>query len=488
MRTAFAVEQRRVFLRRIEIGRQDYPRQHLFAVGGFHPAFLDFAKADLVEDRLVDERELRDGSVFQVDFIEFRGRRDRADIGYGLAVCDRYGVDVVIAPGQYGNVAVHVHAAELVRSLHRREEPKRFAAVPDDVGSVVVEILREFLHQARFGIPDHQTLLVGFIARTTLRTECDFGAVGREYGVFVVADERQFGFGCRIVTGDGGESLADVGRGACLRVIDENVRVGRNGVFRTCQRFAGVCESGAVRSPRDFGHIEIGCQRSVPLRTFADDVHALPDAAGGQLRDEDVAVFAFIPAVPVAAHQVVVNAGFRFGHVRVDVGRLAVGDLYALYIKDFVTRRIYAEPFDVLVEFRKLAGILSVGSHFPDLRTSAAVGQEVDLAAVGIPFRIGVVRREVGQLGDFAAGGVTNVDRRNAPVLLHIVPGDGVEQPTGVGRERGQSYAAHFPHHFGRENAGGDLLLGERVVDSEGLGALFTASAESHERNCHKEE
>ena len=173
---------------------------------------------------------------------------------------------------------------------------------------------------------------------------------------------------------------------------------------------------------------------------------------------------------------------------RVDVGRLAVGDLYALYIKDFVTRRIYAEPFDVLVEFRKLAGILSVGSHFPDLRTSAAVGQEVDLAAVGIPFRIGVVRREVGQLGDFAAGGVTNVDRRNAPVLLHIVPGDGVEQPTGVGRERGQSYAAHFPHHFGRENAGGDLLLGERVVDSEGLGALFTASAESHERNCHKEE
>ena len=36
-----------------------------------------------------------------------------------------------------------------------------------------------------------------------------------------------------------------------------------------------------------------------------------------------------------------------------------------LYIKDFVTRRIYAEPFDVLVEFRKLAGILSVGSHFP---------------------------------------------------------------------------------------------------------------------------
>mgnify|MGYP000243657441 CR=1 FL=1 len=86
---------------------------------------------------------------------------------------------------------------------------------------------------------------------------------------------------------------------------------------------------GCVRSPRDFGHIEIGCQRSVPLRTFADDVHALPDAAGGQLRDEDVAVFAFIPAVPVAAHQVVVNAGFRFGHVRVDVGRLAVGDLYA---------------------------------------------------------------------------------------------------------------------------------------------------------------
>ena len=75
-----------------------------------------------------------------------------------------------------------------------------------------------------------------------------------------------------------------------------------------------------------------------------------------------------------------------------------------LYIKDFVARRIYAEPFDVLFEFRKLAGILSVGTHFPDLRTSAAVGQEVDLAAVGIPFRIGVVRRKVGQLGDFAAG------------------------------------------------------------------------------------
>ena len=42
--------------------------------------------------------------------------------------------------------------------------------------------------------------------------------------------------------------------------------------------------------------------------------------------------------------------------------------------------------------------------------------------------------------------------------------------------------------HFDLYGIDADLFLGERVVDSEGLGALFAASAESHERNCHKEE
>ena len=53
LRTALAVKQHRIGFGRIEIGGQDYPRQHLFAVGGLDPALAHFAHPDIVVNLLV---------------------------------------------------------------------------------------------------------------------------------------------------------------------------------------------------------------------------------------------------------------------------------------------------------------------------------------------------------------------------------------------------------------------------------------------------
>ena len=61
LRTAFAEEQGRILLVRVEMRRIDNPGQHLLAVSGFHPASLYFTHFQLVVDLFVLEGELRYG-------------------------------------------------------------------------------------------------------------------------------------------------------------------------------------------------------------------------------------------------------------------------------------------------------------------------------------------------------------------------------------------------------------------------------------------
>ena len=53
LRTAFAEEQGGVFLCLVEIGRQDYPSQHVLVVGGLYPALAHLAELEVGIERFV---------------------------------------------------------------------------------------------------------------------------------------------------------------------------------------------------------------------------------------------------------------------------------------------------------------------------------------------------------------------------------------------------------------------------------------------------
>ncbi len=422
----------------------------------------------------VDLRQPLHASVGGVDGVELRSHRDRADLGGDPSAGQREGVDVVVARGEHlhdGEAAQtrvgHVDPADLVGGLDRGDEEQVVVVLPDGVHGVVVEAGREILHQPRLEVVDEQALLVRFVAGALHRAEGQPAAVGRPDGVFVVADHR---VALRIV-------LADVRRLLCLQVVDVDVRVGRDGVGSAGQRLAGVGQLAAVGRPGDFGHVEVGGQRSVPAG-LGHDVGAGRRLAAVEPGDEDVTVVALVPVVPVADHQVVVDAGPGVGQVGVDLFGPEVGRVTTLHPPDMSPVGADAEALDVgaaVLVAGDLLGVLSVGRHGPYLHRPAAVGEEVDPAAVGAPLRGEVVRRSVGQPADALVGERLGVDRGHAAVLLHVVVGDGVEQHGAVGRERGGAGAAHLPHHLGGQDARLHLRAREGVVDFERLGTLVAS-------------
>ena len=377
-------------------------------------------------------------------------------------------------------------AAYLVRGFDRGDEVEHVAAAPDDVHGVVVEILGQVLHLGRLAVVEEQARLVRLVAGTALRQESDLPVVGRPDGVFVVTRHR--GHVRDRFAGIDVYGFADVLRHAVFEDVDEDVRIGRNGVLGAGQRLAGVRQHRSGVVPCDFGHVEVGRQRSVPRGVLADDVHAGLQPLGSEVADEDMQVGTLVPVIPVAGHQVVVDAGLRFVHVLVDVRRLAVADLDALYVPRLVAAGTDAEAFDVLVECRELSGVAACGRHFPYLHRAAAVREEVDLLPVGAPLGIGVVRRGVGQARHGLGRKVFDPDGRHAAVFGHVVVGLRIEERTPVGRERRGACTAHFPHHLRGENACGDLIGRQGIVDGKGLRPPAVACAQSRSCNSHKKE
>ena len=378
-------------------------------------------------------------------------------------------------------------AADLVRSLDRGDEPQPVVPFPDDVHGVVVEILGEVLHRVRPAVVEEQARLVRFVAGPPLREEGDLPVVGRPDGVFVVAGHGGLVPGRGVVACFAVERLADVVRFAVGQVVNEDVRVGRDGVGRARQRFAGVGQLRPGVVPGDFGHVEVGGQRHVPRRVGAHDVCAGAQPFGTEVAHEQVHVLALVPVVPVADHQVVVDARPGFGHVLVDVGRAAGGDLHALHVPRLVAAGADAEALHVAVEVRELADAAARGIHLPDLHRTAAVGEEVDFASVGAPARGEAVGREVRERGDGLRGEVLDADRRHAAVLGHRIVGLLVEERPSVGRERCAARAAHLPHDLGRQHAGRDLFGRQRIVDRKGLRPLV-ARAQPRSCNSHRQD
>ncbi len=493
LRAALAVEQRGVLLRRVEVGGQDDPYEHLLAVGGRHPALLHLAQPDGVVDPPVDRGELLHRAVGGVDCEELGGHRDARHLGGDAPLGHREGVDVVVALGDDLHLAVvKRHAADLVRGLDRRHEPQPLVALPDDVVGVVVEILRQIAHLGRAAVVDEQPRLVGLVARAALREEGDMAVVGRPDGVLVVADHLgQIHRGFALLRLPARERLADVLRAARGDVVDEDVRVGRHGVGRARERLAGVGQHRAGVVPGDLGHVEIGGQGRV-VGGALQDVRAARHQAVAQLGDEDVAVVALVPVVPVAGHQVVVDARLRLGKVGMHVARAAVGGVDLLHPPDAPSVGAHAEAFD-LARTLAVAGpgdlprVRAVGIHAPYLRRAAAVREEPDRRAVGAPARGAAVRRLVGQAPCGLRLEVLHPEGRRAAVLRHVVVGLLVDERAPVGRERRRARAAHLPHHLGRKPPGGDLFGRERIVDFAGR-RLPVARRDPHSCDSHKQD
>ena len=478
LRATLAVEQRGVLLRGVEVGRQDHPDEHLLAVGGLHPALLDLAHRDVVVDRTVDLRELCHSARGGVDREELVGHRDGADLGCDHATLHGEGVDVMIAGRDHLHLTVvERYAAHLVRGLDRRAEVELLVAVPDDVRGVVVKLGRQVAHRARSHLVDKQTLLVRLVACTAHRTEGDVAVVGRPNGILVVA---RHGVRCL------GTRLADVVRGAVGYLVDVDVRIGRYGVGLAVERLARVGELRAGVVPGDLGHVEVGCQRGIPRRVGTDDVRALAEAVVLEFGHEDVAVVALLPVVPVANHQVVVDACLRLGHILVYIGRAVVGDMHCAYIPGAITCGGDAEALDVEVEVGELLELRAVGGHLPELHLARTIREEVDLLAVGAPLRSGVLRVAVGELAHRLRGHLLDPEGGRSAVLGHVVVGLCVEELRAVGRERRLARAAHLPHHLGGQTTLGNLLRRQGVVNGK-RGRSLAARHRSQSCKSHHE-
>ena len=94
-----------------------------------------------------------------------------------------------------------------------------------------------------------------------------------------------------------GEDLVDVECRAILGVVDEDIRVGRDGILNACERLAGVCQHLAVVAPCDLCYVEVGRQRCIPCCICAEDILVVLNAIGSKVGHEDVAVLALIPVV-----------------------------------------------------------------------------------------------------------------------------------------------------------------------------------------------
>ena len=324
---------------------------------------------------------------------------------------------------------------------------------------MVVELLGQVLHLARSEVVDHQTLLVGLIAGTLLRAEGNLLAAWRPYGILIVTNKRIVGI-----------ALADIHCFATCEVVNKDIRVGRNGILRTCERLASIGEFLAVGAPRNLGVVEVWSKRCIPSRLLAYDIDTLAYALGCKVGNKDVDVVTLIPIVPMAHHQIIIDASLRLCHIGIDIGRVDILDVNKLRVVDVCLVWRDTEALDTALNLRHLLRLRAVGLHLPQLHLATAVCSEPDSLAICTPNRRNRGCRGVGQLALLARSEVATNDNRNTTILRHIVAGEGVKERFAIGREGMFAYTTHLPHHIGSEACGSNLLGGEAIVNFDRLG------------------
>ena len=226
-------------------------------------------------------------------------------------------VDVVVTRGEYlHHVAIQGHAAHLMGGGDGGDEVEGVVALPNHVGGIVVKRSGLVLHRAILAVPHKEPLFVTLVACTTHTAEGNHLVVGAPNGIFVITRHLA-------------PLLADVaGCGSCY-VVDEDVRVGRNSVGGTCEVFAGVGQSGTCIVPSNLLAVEVGSKGGIPRLTLHNIFATLYNALSERC-DEDVGVVTLIPIVPVAYHQIVVDASLRFVGLGIYVGAFDIDNVHLL--------------------------------------------------------------------------------------------------------------------------------------------------------------
>ena len=119
-----------------------------------------------------------------------------------------------------------------------------------------------------------EAVFVGLISRSCHRAECQLLIVGRPYRITVVA-YKLHNTHTRV-----GLYLVDVQCRAIFGIVDENIRIGRNGILCTGERFAGVGQFLAIVAPRNLGSVEIRRKRCVPSRFLTNNILVVLYAIG----------------------------------------------------------------------------------------------------------------------------------------------------------------------------------------------------------------
>lgn len=149
-----------------------------------------------------------------------------------------------------------------------------------------------------------------------------------------------------------------------FKVIQINVCVRTFSEFFTRKFFAGIGQLFAVGAPGNFlntAERRIGTVEFLVLQQIDCIV------AFGIVGDEDVAVSAVCPVVPVAVHQVVVN--HRIGFWQVGIALFDGGVYLHIHrVSDVFHIRCVAEAVDVAIHLGELFGVGAIGIAFPDLR------------------------------------------------------------------------------------------------------------------------
>ncbi len=117
---ALTIEQRGVFLRRVEVGRIHHPGEHLLPVGGLDASLFHVAHAELGKNLLVFERELGSTAGSEVYRIDLGRLREGLAGGDQVAVPKRCHGDIVVIPLGEGKdlPGGNIGHAELGGSFH----------------------------------------------------------------------------------------------------------------------------------------------------------------------------------------------------------------------------------------------------------------------------------------------------------------------------------------------------------------------------------
>ena len=440
LRSAFAEEQRRVLPVRIEVRRCHHPLLHLLSVGRLHPSVVYFAQCELVVDVFVLEGELCLKACLLLlrrrDGVDFVGLGETLTDGQQLPVAQQGNADiVVVALRELLHLALETGLIDVLRRMPYADEVEDLGIGPPCVFvDVRVEALGDVGLPARGQLVDAEAVAVALITVVLHALPGDVPAVGREFGIHVVAHVHVAGLmvdglvahalrriDCRFHIPLG---LAEVLRPAGFHIIYIDVGIGRNGILRALFLATGIGDRLGVPAPVDLFDAAERCQRTF-VRLAFEHVDTVADASVSDVSHERMGVRRHV-MVPVTVVHIRDDHACSLRQItRVLPDRAVVRDALDEHDATAVGRE--AEALDVDVRAGELPAVRAVGFHRPQLSSG-----EESQGVVVEPCRIALVRCGGGEQAVVPAVGIHDAQHLVSLVLLHAVVPHLVDDPSAV--------------------------------------------------------